>query len=377
VPTALIAALVVLVTALGITALAAHVRDHTPKIPDGLLALAAHLEQTWPAKQAALLASGVPLNDIIDRAGAEALMPEDVSNAMLTNLSERAEGSAVLQTFNRVPVARGQTRFPVLQALPIAYWVNGDTGQKQTTEVSWDNKFLDIEELAVIVPIPENVLDDSSIPIWEQVQPLCEEAAARLIDTAVYFGANAPANFPDDVVTSAIAAGNVVARGTNDAAHGGIVGDHSAVLTALEDDGFDATGGVATRRIRGPVRQARNVQGDRFGEIAIDKDGVEIDGVRYMHTMRGLWPVGASQAELIATDGTQFVVGVRQDITWKFLDQAVIQDAQGNIVYNLPQQDMVAMRMKMRLGWQVANTINYDQPVEGSRYPAAVLRSPA
>jgi hypothetical protein len=72
-------------------------------------------------------------------------------------------------------------------------------------------------------------------------------------------------------------------------------------------------------------------------------------------------------------DRNEFVLGVRQDITWKLLDQAVIQDGSGNIVYNLAQQDMVALRMTMRVGWQVANTLNYDAPVEANRYPAGVL----
>lgn len=43
------------------------------------------------------------------------------------------------------------------------------------------------------------------------------------------------------------------------------------------------------------------------------------------------------------------------------------------IIYNLPQQDMVALRVTFRCGWEVANPINYGQPVEGDRYPAAVL----
>jgi hypothetical protein len=53
----------------------------------------------------------------------------------------------------------------------------------------------------------------------------------------------------------------------------------------------------------------------------------------------------------------------------------VIQDNTGAIVYNLAQQDMSALRLTLRVGWQVANTINYDQPVEASRYPAGVLLS--
>jgi hypothetical protein len=85
--------------------------------------------------------------------------------------------------------------------------------------------------------------------------------------------------------------------------------------------------------------------------------------------MRGLWPTGAGAAQAIAFDPSEFVVGVRQDVTWKLLDQAVIQDNTGAIVYNLAQQDMVALRLTMRVGWQVANTINYDQPDRGQPLP--------
>ena len=44
--------------------------------------------------------------------------------------------------------------------------------------------------------------------------------------------------------------------------------------------------------------------------------------------------------------------------------------------YNLAQQDMVALRLTFRVGWQVANTINYQQPVEANRYPAAYVALP-
>lgn len=313
----------------------------------------------------------MPADNIISRADADALMPEGVSGAFLQNLDNESE---VLTRFTRVPVGRAQTRFPVLSALPVAYWVTGDTGVKQTTEVNWDNKFLNIEELAVIVPVPEAVIDDAGFPIWDSVRPLCEQAAGRLVDATVFFGTNAPASFPDDIVTSATAAGNTATIGTNTAADGGLVQDHSDLLALIEEDGYDPSQGIAKRAFKGVARGSRDAEGRRHAEISISKDEVEIDGVVYRFPMRGQWPSASATARAIPYDPMEFVIGVRQDVTWKFLDQAVIQDpVTGDIIYNLAQQDMVAMRLVMRLGWQVANTVNYDEPDEADRYPAGVL----
>jgi hypothetical protein len=72
-------------------------------------------------------------------------------------------------------------------------------------------------------------------------------------------------------------------------------------------------------------------------------------------------------------DFDQLVYSIRQDITFKLLDQAVIQDSAGTIIFNLAQQDMVALRAVMRLGWQLPNPINRVQPTAASRYPFSFL----
>lgn len=59
-----------------------------------------------------------------------------------------------------------QTRIRVLDFLPTAYWVDGDTGMKQTSMQAWDNVYLTAAELAVIVPIPESVFDDAEMIFW-------------------------------------------------------------------------------------------------------------------------------------------------------------------------------------------------------------------
>lgn len=304
----------------------------------------------------------MPYDDVITTTEAGALIPEEVSNAMLDRVNTQ---SAVLSMFRRIPVARRQVRFPVLSALPLAYWVNGDTGLKQTTKVAWANKFLNIEEIATIVPIPENVASDMTVDVWGQVRSSVEEAIARTLDEAVFFGVNAPSTFPTNVSAAAAAAGNTNAEGAL-AAAGGINDDIDETIGLLEVDGFDPTGIVASTGLRGKARRARDADGNRLMGWA--SNYAEYDGLPVAYPMRGLWPSG-TRALMGAWD--EFVVGVRQDISYKLLDQAVITDNTGQIVFNLPQQDMVALRVTARFGWQVRNLINHDQPTEASRYPAA------
>jgi Phage capsid family len=316
----------------------------------------------------------MPYNTLVQRADVAALIPEEVSRAMLTTL---ADSSAALSLGTRIPVAATQVKFPVLSALPPAYWVAGDTGLKQTTTAAWAQKFLNIEELASIVPVPENVLEDTDFDIFAAIRPLMEQAIGRALDQAVFFGVNKPASQPTDIVAAAVAAANMTTRGTSTQAQGGLAGDISNLLATLENDGYLPTGGIGKTTLRGMVRMNRDTGGAQLGELAPDS----WYGTPIQYPMRGLWPTGATPpglyAEAIVGDFDNLVVGVRRDMTWKLIDQGVLTDQAGVIQFNLPQQDMVAMRVTFRAGWQIANPINYDQPVEASRYPFAVLRSPA
>jgi len=310
----------------------------------------------------------VPYNSLVSRSDTAALVPEEVSSAMLTSLSAQ---SAVMELGAKIPMSRNQTRFPVLSALPTAYFVGGDTGLKQTTEAAWDNKFMYVEEIATIVPIPEAVLDDSGFDVWAAIQPLMESAIARTLDAAVVFGVNAPSTWATEgnLVGKAVAAGNVVARGTNNAAAGGLHGDISDVVGKLELDGYLPNGAIGNISLKGRLRGVRDTTG-RTLDLPADVPTPRYD-------LAGLWPTGVNAAELLVGDFTKLVVGVRQDMTYKLITEGVITDNTGAIIYNLPQQDMVALRLVFRAAYAVANPINYQEPTAANRSPFAVLRSPA
>ena len=312
-------------------------------------------------------------NNVTSRTDAAALIPEEVSNEMLGKATEQ---SAALSLFRRVPVGRAQVRFPVLSALPVAYFVGGDTGLKQTTEVAWSNKFLNIEEIATIMPVPDNVLADVDANIWDEAMPLLTEAFGRTLDAAIFFGTNAPSSWPSDITTAATAAGNDVTEAAT-AAQGGFFGDLDNLYEKIEADGYEVDGWVASTAAKSKLRKARDTQGRKLDETRVAGDLQTLDGLPVAYAMRGLFPAGGgagTNTRLFAGDFSQFVLGVRQDITMKILDQAVIQDNTGAIMFNLAQQDMTAVRLTFRVGWQVSNPINNEQAVEASRYPAGVLK---
>ncbi|MBR0161069.1 MAG: phage major capsid protein, partial [Oscillospiraceae bacterium] len=71
---------------------------------------------------------------LIDRSGAEVLIPEEKSREILQSVPEQ---SIVMRLMRRLPDMSSKTRsIPVLGSLPMAYFVDGDTGMKQTTSMA-------------------------------------------------------------------------------------------------------------------------------------------------------------------------------------------------------------------------------------------------
>lgn len=308
-------------------------------------------------------------NSQITRSDAQSLMPEEAAREIIKNVPEQ---SAVLRLARRLPnMSRAQTRMPVLASLITAGFVSGDTGLKATSEVSWTNKYINAAELAVIVPIPENVLSDVDYDIWGEIRPLISEAMGVAIDQAILFGTNAPSDWPEDILDGATSAANVVTLGSGDDLYDEIMGE-SGVIAKVEEDGFFVNGHVAALTMRGRLRNVRSSDGiPIFRTDMVDATRYLLDGQPIEFPRNG--GMDAAQALMFSGDWDQLVFSMRQDLTYKILTEAVIQDQAGNILYNLAQQDMVALRAVMRLGWQLPNPINRIQSTEASRYPFSVL----
>ena len=303
-------------------------------------------------------------DNIIARTGAEALIRDQLINTIQQDVPK---SSIVMQLATRLAnMTSNQTKIPVLSMLPLAYWVNGDTGMKQTSKQEWKNVTMTAAELAVIVPIPEAVLADSSFDIMGEVQPRVREAMAAKVDSAILFGNDKPTEWTTDILTQA-AANKVVAP----IDYAKLLGD-GGMFAKVEEGGFGVDAVVGALSTKAQLRGLLDKNGrPLFRSDMQGATNYALDGAPLYFPENGSFD--ATKALMIAGNFKKIVYSIRQDVTVKILDQGVIQDpTTKEIVYNLAQQDMVALRVVMRMGWALPNPstrLNTD----GSKVPFSYI----
>ena len=299
---------------------------------------------------------------MITRQNAEALFSEDLVAEIIQGVTKQ---SAALRMFRRLPnMSSAVMRMRVLDALPMAYWVNDstDNGRKQVTNAAWANKYIVPAEIAVIVPIKEDVLDDASIDIWGEIRPRLVEAIGKKIDQAIFVGVDKPSAWRADLLSSIAQAGAYVSQGS-----GTLYSAINDAMVKVEESGYNPSGIVGGVDVKGKFRMMLDTSGQPI-------KGTEIDELPKAYIDNGAWD--KTKAQMIVGDFTQAVYSIRQDITYKVLDQAIIQNpSDGEIMYNLAQEDMVALRVVMRLGWEIPNPITALQPDETVRFPFAAVQA--
>lgn len=304
------------------------------------------------------------MGNSITKTNVEALFEPQIIQEIIEGVTKQ---SAVLRMFRRLPnMTTNKTKMRVLDALPLAYWVDAKTnnGRKKLTNMAWDNKYITAEEIAVIVPIKEDVLDDVNYDIWGEVRPRLVEAFGKKIDDAILLGVDKPSGFREDLLTSIINAGAEITIDTanNETLYSAI----NRAMVKVEESGYNPSGVIGGVDIKGEFRMMLDTTGQPI-------KGTEIDSLPKQFVDNGTWD--KTKSKMVIGDFSQAVYAIRQDITYKVLDQAIIQDpSDGSILYNLAQEDMVALRVVMRLGWECPNPINALSPDESVRFPFASIK---
>lgn len=310
----------------------------------------------------------MPYGSVVERADVANLISTEVTHELLGLIEEKSHTLSKMRELQRM--ARYQKTMPVLSALAYAYFVSGETGLKQTTELNWEDVTITAEEVAVIIPIAQQTLDDIEMDIWGACKKELTTALGVCIDNAILHGTNAPASWPTDICAGAIAAGNTVAYGTGEDLYDDVMTE-TGTLTLVEQDGYEVNGHLARLNIKGILRGLRDSDGQLiFGQNMQEESRYYLDGQKLTFPKSGILP---ATRLLVSGDWDAAVYSLRQDMNWTLADQAVITDAQGNIIFNFFQQDMVGLRVTMRLGWALPNPINRANITAATRHPFAVL----
>jgi Phage capsid family len=299
-------------------------------------------------------------DNIVGRADVEGVIPVEASEQII---AETPRDSVVLARARRVPMGSRESTVPILTAFPVAYWVQGDEGLKQTSDFALGSKTITAEELAVIVVIPDSVVEDAAVDLWGVARPLLVEALGAKVDQGVLSGGGGvPASWAQyaDVIGQAVDAGNVVDYDPAD-----FPASASALLGVLDTSEFIPTGIVSKSLIRGSGRLAA-MNAQQAGFISPDNwFGVPVD---YRN-----WG-DPPDVIAVAGDWTKAVIGIRRDIRFEMFSEGVINDEEGRIVFNLLQQDLRAIRATFRVAFAVAVPKGASTPED--RFPFAVMRGP-
>ena len=287
------------------------------------------------------------------------LVPIQYSNDII---QAAVEASVAMRTFRTMRMPTGVTNLPVLSALPNVGWVNetpltgsGSTDTiKPATEQGWSNAVLTAEELAAIVVIPEAVIDDASVNLWAEITPRLGEAIAMVVDETVFFGGSSghpkPATFADGLYTQAAAAGQVANTGA-------LVDDFNTAFGYIEAAGWDVSNVYGTRLIKTSLRGQKDDTGAPIYLESFRDDGRtdSIYGASIDYVAGQAWD--STLALSVLADADKAILGIRQDMQTKVLDQATIDISaakDGSQLVNLAQQDLVALRVRFRFGFTTA-----------------------
>ena len=283
----------------------------------------------------------------ITRADIAALIEEEYS----TTLLDRATASStVLSAFTTVPMGAKVQNMPALATRPTASFVGetADTRTKPNTKFSFENKVLTAQEIAAIIVLNEEDLEDATEDLLANAAALGGEAVGRTLDAAVMFGNNKPAAWTSpDLYAAAVAAGQIyqVGAGEDD-----LVGSIFQAAESVDDSGANPDAFLSRGGFKFKLANLRNTDGTPIYLPSLSSAPGAVDNVAGLNAYwnkNGAWD--RSKALGLVADSSSVLIGVRSDIQVKFLTEATI----GGV--NLAENDQVALRFRARYAYTLAD----------------------
>lgn len=307
----------------------------------------------------------MPLSDF------SGIIPHEYSQQII---EEATAQSAVLQLAQLLPMGTRISELPVPATLPQAEWITGANlppggpGRKAYTSMRLAPQVVTAEEIAATVAIPDQYLEDNTINLWNWCRPrLAEAIATRLDQTVLFGGPGIPLTFPVGGVTAVTYSGTVDPAGAVDAVDG-----VNQAMSMVEAQGLAVTGHSADIGAKGMFRGVR----DANGSLLL---GTEQVGQVQRPTIYGVpvaysgYPLASlATAEFITGAWQYLVIGVRQDIRFRFDPSGVIVGNGGVVEVSGFQDNVTPCKVWARFGCTIVKPVTPRVP--GGALPFAKAR---
>ena len=259
-------------------------------------------------------------------------VPLEISREIIKNVINQA---SILKVCKIEPMTSDKKTLPHLTDSGSAAWVK-EGEQIETTIPTFDYPQLKACKLAVIVPVTNEKVNDSVVSVMEEVKQAIADAFATAIDKACIFGINSP--FDTNLID---AIGSNKIEGTNS-----LTDNISQAMGLVENNKYNCSNilmGVSQKIALRGITNSGSYKGYITLSNAFD---TPIEYVRDWDNTKALSIVG---------DFSKAVIGTRENIDYKVLDQATITTGTGEDAktINLAQNDMIAIKATMRLGFVV------------------------
>jgi len=285
------------------------------------------------------------------------LVPEELMAGIL-RIAQTGYGVA-RREFRYLPFSGpgNERKIPTLASSVTVYWVD-EAASKSSSNPTFGLVTQTLKKLAAIIPFSEEIMEDAAINITQLIAELFAEAITKEEDAQFLYGTGSP-------WTGILNNGSV-----NSVALGTGLGVSSVSFEKLVDMQDETPAGALAgakyymhRTIVSYLRKLRTdavSASDGAGAFLLPptKSSIE-DILGYPIELSEAFPsktlTGASKPFVVFGNlKLACILGDKQQIRAKLLDQATITDGDGTTTINLAEQDMLALRLEERVGYILA-----------------------
>ena len=244
-----------------------------------------------------------------------------------------------------------ERRIPALSTSVSVSWTD-EAAKKTSTAPTFDIVTQTLKKLAAIVPMTEEIIEDSTIDLTALVGQLFAEAVAKEEDIQFFAGTGAP-------WTGILNNGDVNVVHTSSTNPAAVTAED--LLSLVDETPTGALAGAKFYMNRSVFSKIRSLKASGSGEYLIQAPTADAPAsiwgypIELSDAFPAVTETGNDQPfVLFGNLSVAAIFGDKQQLRVKMLDQATVRNSGNSSDLNLAQQDMVAIRIVERVGYVLA-----------------------